>query len=182
MSIQTQPMSTSSSSSSSLSNQASLLQNVDLNGLASQIANVLQINKIGDALSNLTNQMAYLHKKVDSEFGESEKLFSSPNDPKVRDNQDANLTSSSTSNANRFIFPKLQDKDSKNLRKKVRGQIEKDFKSRVSASDFTEYFGELSSSSSSSSSLSNPAGQLQNIDLNGLSSQIANVLQRISDS
>jgi hypothetical protein len=98
MSIQTLPIVTSSSSSSSLSNQASQPQNIDLNGLASQIANVLQINKIGEALSNLTNQMAYLHKKVDSEFGETEKLFPSPNGPKVRYNLDTNLTSSSTSN------------------------------------------------------------------------------------
>jgi hypothetical protein len=156
MSIQTQPIVTASSSSSSLSNQASQLQNTDLNGLASQIANVLQINKIGDALSNLTNQIAYLHKKVDSELGESEKLFSSPKDLKVRDNVDTNLTSSSTLNSNGFISPKLLDKDSKNLWKKVMGQIKKDYKSRVSASDFTEYLCELSSSSSSSRSLSAP--------------------------
>jgi hypothetical protein len=156
MSNQTQPINTSSSSSSSLSNQAGLLQNADLNVLASQIANVLQINKICDALSNLTNQIDYLHKKVDSDFGETEKLFSSPNDPKVRDNQNTNLTLSSPSNASNFVFPKLQDKDSKNLWKKVRGQIVKDYQSRVSTSDFEEYFGELSSSSSSSRSLSAP--------------------------
>jgi hypothetical protein len=48
-----------------------------------------------------------------------DKPFSSPNDLKVKDNQDPNLISSSTSFSNRFIFPKLLDKDSKNLREKL---------------------------------------------------------------
>jgi hypothetical protein len=162
MSIQTHPIDSVSSSSSSLSNTAGQPQNIDLNGLASQIATVLNIGKISDALSNLSNQIAYLHKKVDTDFGETEKPLSSPNVLKIRDNQDPNLISSSSSFSNRFVFPKLVDKNSKNLRKKVTGEIEKDYKSRVSSSDFQEYFGELSSSSSSSRSSSAPHKKVKN--------------------
>jgi hypothetical protein len=96
MSIQTQPVNTSSSSSSSLSNQASKLQNVDLNGLASQISNVLQINKISDTLANLAKQLVNLDRKVDQKFGETEKLFSDPNDSRVKDIQFPTSISSST--------------------------------------------------------------------------------------
>jgi hypothetical protein len=97
MSIPTTRVESSSSSSSSPSNTAGYQQNVDLNSLAGQIANVLNLGKISDALSNLTNQIAYLHRKVDTEFGETEKLFSSPNVLKIKDNQDPTSSSSSTS-------------------------------------------------------------------------------------
>jgi hypothetical protein len=113
MSIQTQPVNMSSSSSSSLSNSTGQLQNVDLNGLANQIANVLQINKISDTLENLTNQLVYLYRKVDQKFGETEKLFSDPNDSRVKDNQFPTSISSSTSIPNQIEFPELVSKDSK---------------------------------------------------------------------
>jgi hypothetical protein len=95
-----------------------------------------------------------LHQKVDTEFGETEKPFSSPNDLKVKDNQDPTSSSSSTSFSNRIEFPKLMAKDSKILRKKVMGEIQKDYKARSASCDFAEYFGELSSSSSSDGSSS----------------------------
>jgi hypothetical protein len=146
MSISTE---TNSTSSSSPSNTASYHQNVDLNSLADQIANVLNLGKISDVLSNLTNQIAYLHRKVDTEFGETEKHFSSQNVLKIKDNQNPTSNSSSTSFSNQIKFPKLMAKDSKILWKKVMGEIQKDYKARSASCDFAEYFGELSSSSSS---------------------------------
>jgi hypothetical protein len=96
---------------------ASFQQNIDLSSLAGQIAKVLNLGKLNDTLSNLTNQIAYLHRKVHVEFGETEKHFSSPNDLKVKDIQDPTLNSSSTSFSNRIMFPKLNSKDSKNCEK-----------------------------------------------------------------
>jgi hypothetical protein len=55
MSISTTRVETNSTSSSSPPNTAGYQQNVDLNSLAGKIANVLNLGKISDALSNLTN-------------------------------------------------------------------------------------------------------------------------------
>jgi hypothetical protein len=148
------PIETNSTSSSSPSNTASFQQNIDLSSLAGQIVNVLNLGKLNITLSKLTNQIACLHRKVDVEFGEMEKPFSSPNDLKVIDNQDPSSISSSTSFSNRIKFPKLNSKDSKNFREKVKSEIQKDYKARSLSSDFTEYVDELSSSSSSGPSSS----------------------------
>jgi hypothetical protein len=113
------PVETNSTSSYSPSNTASLQQNLSLTDLAGQIANVLNLGKLNDTLSNLTNQIAYLHGKVDVEFGETEKPFSSPNDLKSKDNQGSTSISSFTSFSNRIKFPKLISKDFKNLQEKL---------------------------------------------------------------
>jgi hypothetical protein len=115
------PIETNSSSSSSPSNMASFQQNIDLSSLAGQIANVLNLSKLNDTLSNLTNQIAYLHRKV----GEVEKPFLSPNDLKVKDNQDPSSISSSTSFSNRISFLKLILKIPKICEKKLRVKFKK---------------------------------------------------------
>jgi hypothetical protein len=72
--------------------------------------------------------MVYLDRKIDQKFGETEKLFSDPNDLRVKENQFSASVSSSTSIPNQIKFPELVSKELKNLRGKVRGEILKEHK------------------------------------------------------
>jgi arginine utilization protein RocB len=163
---------TNSSSSSSLSNQASFLQNSSFYDLVGQFAEYLHLNPFSDTLSRLSEQVAYLDQKIDHKFGEMEKPFSSPIVLKIKDVQDSasNITSSSFSS--RFNFPELHSKDSKNLREKVRGEIKKDSKVRDINSSFREQFEDHSSSSSSSGISSLPHKKSKSDLSNDLDKQV----------
>jgi predicted nucleic acid-binding Zn ribbon protein len=76
MSESTARVDTNSSSSSSLSNQASFSQNSSFYDLAGQFAEYLHLNTLSDTLSRLSEQVAYLDQKIDHKFGEKTFFFS----------------------------------------------------------------------------------------------------------
>jgi hypothetical protein len=148
MSQSTTRVDTTSSSSSSLSNQASFQQNPNLTDLAGHLASYLNIGKLSETLTNLIEQIAYLDRKVDQKFGEMEKPFLYASDPKTLNIRDQTSIPSFSSFPSRNRFPELVSKDSQKLREKVRGEILKDHKLRISSSPIVEDVIEPSSSSS----------------------------------
>jgi hypothetical protein len=156
MSESTDRVDTNSSSSSSLSNPASVQQNLNLVDLAGQLASFLNLGKLSETLTNLTDKIAYLDRKVDQKFGDLEKPLLYSNDLKTIDNKNPTSISSFTSFPGRNKFPELISKDSKNLREKVGDEILKDYKVWNSSSPFVGDVVELSSSSSSTRSSSSP--------------------------
>jgi hypothetical protein len=138
MSESTARVDTNSSSSSSLSNTASLQKNQIFYDLAGQFADYLHLNIFVDSLTRLSEQVAYFDQKINHKFGETGKHFSSLNVLKIKDNQDSTINSTSSSFSSRFNFPELHSKDSKNLRENVRGEIKKDSKVREISSSIRE--------------------------------------------